>query len=1170
MAQPTQEQKQKIIELIESYFQSRYRHEKGEVIEPFAIGENGQELHGAEEIYNELIKEVPEEPQEEGTLILEGTKMRPARVLMIDPDMPVDETAYDVFELDRDNQLIRYWYTPEGTLKVNKENYNISNPERESYMDKPDKEEKPEQTQAVMRSERLRRNFEFRFGQDKDLQVLDKEGKPFTDSEGKPLTGTDVAIEALDKGERVFLPEGGEGQYRCYLFEDGEFYQSNKLVSAGEDLRYGDFKRFDPDRVWYLDKNGFTSAQDADGKTYNTREEILEKLEEDGARLFLYDQDRTHMAAIQNKDDRLYATETVEIREPNPQDYDMDPGRIPENDRILGWRTDQILYLQDANGSRIEDPEKIRDAIRVSGSRCFIYTKDEPDNPYAIDHREDGSFRVSKWPVDPRDRILGLRADQILYVEDGQGNRIEDPEKIRDAIRVSGSRCLIYMKDGSKDPYVIDHREDGRILISRWPVGAKDREELTDAEFEEVRNNDLNGRYMVNSETLTDADFEEVRDNDLNGRYILNFKRDDIDYAIDEATGKKYETPEEIATALYGTDKTLAFYTKGDEMPYVVAKRNNRFYTSKDRVPKLSQIDDEMFEELGANSVDAKDFLQKRWQFGPSEIDKQVGEIRAMFGLDIVGKEEFAFALDDDGHRYSDLDAVANYLSKNGKRLFIFEKNGEAPFAVQREDGDLKISDDRISSQCRLKGSDEFEPKKSLDVDDIIHRADYTKVSPLKDAVGDWRKMQKFYNKQIDQIKFVKNEGKPKPPKKPEKPSLGFLDSVAYGFVWFFTFGKGDTKAHREYKQDLESYPARVKAYPGLVADYEKRKKRWDEYKETGEAKLSEFRKGLDNANKKLDEANEKYKAALDQYNAELQGNDEADVRRYRNNLEVRLEGAADLQKEGRITRNNIFANTWLKEAECDGKKASDPEAREALRGYIASRAVEEQILKDRVSGDLVNVGVENRRVDDLNSGRAYEALKKDADLNAMLDEMGDGKIDAYNIYNDYTKKLAKRQYEAKGYQAVYTEVGKSMNFTFGKRTIDETCIKDLIYLDRLNYYHNRDRAYPLPYDEKTAKEMHKAARDNIRTMHRDPFTKQELNTISNGVLALYGEGPYELDEMLKKVKEKSRELEQKPVKAESEGAKGLEEMMKKVKEQSTEPQAAEPEYSGPQPQVQK
>ena len=944
MALPTEEQKKVILDALNRHFRENF----GTGAVPAAIGEEGKELNGAEEIYEELTKEiVPEEEQE--VIHPDPAKIRRGRVLIPDPEIP---GAYYRFELDRDNQLVRQWVTPENFAQVVPEGHeNVNAPEKPEYMTRPDEPEQLTQSEAVMIPEDLRAYTEKTWRSGLQSGTL----KPLNNY-GEPLATVEDVLETLSKGDAVYMPEGEAG-YRRLMYGDGQLYQSAEAVPSGEYVPYDQMRpvaiSLGP-REAYLEKNGFVTAQDAQGNVYTTREEILAQLDQEGKALLLFNKDRSLTAAAMRKDGEFKATNPRNTADTDPVFYDRYPGMLPE--------------------------------------------------------------------------------------------------------------------DGSK---------------------------------------------------------------------ILTFEKDEIDHAVDE-TGKEYETADAVLIALYGTDKHLSIYKKGEDAPYDVFKKNNRFYVGK----KVDQIDESRYQTIDVlEESPEKQFLQRHWTFDDEMTPKErkgLEEIGKAFGPSwIDDKAHFAFALDKDGRMYRDPDSAAAYLSaEDGNRLFIFDKDGELPYAVEKKDGRMCMSNGPVSSQNRLRESDPFEPKKSLAVDDIIKRADYTKVTQSKDDVSDWKKMQKFYQKNIEQIEFVKNEGKPVEPKKPKKPSLGFWSTLAYWGKLIVTFGRGDTQAHRDYVEALESYPHVLASYPARLEEFKKKDQRWKEYEANGEARLTEYREGLERAKTKLGEANAKYNDVRDTYNAQLKGNDVGDVRIYRDNLEVKMEGVADLQKEGKITRNNIFAHTWLKEAECDGKKASDPKAKEALCAYIASRAVEEQILSDRVSGKLVNEGVENRRVDDLNSGKAYSELAKDPDLNNMLDEMGDGTINAYTFYNDFTKKLAKRQYEAKGYQAVYTEVGKAMNFTFGKKEIDESCVDDLIRLHRLNKLYERDKAYALPYDEKTANEMHQNARNNVRNINRDPITEKERAPFLEAVNALKAEnkGPMGLDDMLKAVKDKNKEL---IAQAEAQGPQG-------------------------------
>ena len=59
-----------------------------------------------------------------------------------------------------------------------------------------------------------------------------------------------------------------------------------------------------------------------------------------------------------------------------------------------------------------------------------------------------------------------------------------------------------------------------------------------------------------------------------------------------------------------------------------------------------------------------------------------------------------------------------------GQKLFVFSKGGTLPYAVEKDRGQIYISDEVISAETKLPETHAFQPKKSLDMDDIIKRAD--------------------------------------------------------------------------------------------------------------------------------------------------------------------------------------------------------------------------------------------------------------------------------------------------------------------------------------------------------------------------------------------------------------------------------------------------------------
>ena len=956
------------------------------------------------------------------------------------------------------------------------------------------------------------------------------------DDDGNEIRGAENIFNVLSEGKRVRIPgEGNAAPDIMRIKKNGRVYALSADNLAQKRLwveeNYKDFGlEGEPAGI---DENGepVTGAENIVEALTRGKEIRFQDPEQPGAfnTMVLGDEGNIELGwrmpeafaqAVPEDYENVNASQKPEYmtRPDEPEDMTQTVvAMIPANLRYYAesmWNGD--IKAQDDLGNPLESTEAILDTL---GREDPVFIPEENGLYRRYVYRE-GHLWESSEPVNAGEYVVSdkmrrvaitpgpqqdfLKKNGFTNARDLEGNVYTDQVAILEQLEKPGAKLYLY--DDKHSVLSVARNEDGMVQATS-PRAAAD----TDPLFFE--------RYPG----LLPED----------GDKILTFNKNEIERAVDEA-GNKYDSADKILTALYGTDKHLRIYKTGETVPYDVVKKNNRFYVTKN----LGDVKDEPYNSIGEVEPPEADpvgsFLKREWTFAghiTPEEQRFEEELKKAQGIAYVDtRHHFAFALDQNGKMYRDLDEVSAYLRANERKpLFVFEKDGDLPFAVEYKDGRMLKSTGPVCSRNRMRSTDAYEPKKSLDVDDIVHRANYAKVSQAKDDVSDWKKMKTFYEKNIKNLEKVKKDGKPKPPARPKKPSLGFFNSIGYGFVWLFTAGRGDTKAHREYRERLENYPSMLNYYDTTtLPEYNSKKKAWDEYVENGETRLAEYKEGLKRATEKYTEASSEYAKAKNVYNEELEGNDVIDVSVYRGKLEVKLEGVTDLLKEGKITRNNIFAHTWLKEAECEGKKASDPEARKALCAYIASRAVEEQILNDRVRGDLVNVGVETRRVEDLNSGRAYQALEKDADLNAMLDQMGDTELRPYQIYSAFTERLATRQIQSKGYKTVYTDVMKAMNFTFGQKKPDESCVDDLIRLQRLQNYYEHDKGYALPYDEETAKKQYTSARENVRLVNRKPITEKEREPILKAVRALKAENsePMGLDEMLTAVNTKKKELE--------------------------------------------
>lgn len=971
MAKPTVEvNKEKAIRHIEEYFQQTL----GENAEPAAI-DGDMMIRGSEDIYNSLM---------------EGN-----RLLIIDPD---DKDAYYAMEFDKRGTLVMQWISPEGGIRTNADNLNINAPDLPEYMTQEGQEEEIRQRSVVMVSETLRDYLARTYGEDGIAGAVD--------SDQKPIQDLDELAEKLSADEQVYVPvKGQEGLFYLLAFSNGELEVSKNPVPAGEYVSYDDRTTvpMEPDGIRpLLAENMIVSAQNADGELFFTREKIEEQLKK-GTRLMLFDQGRRHAIVAEYFRGELKVTPRVERGVLDDENYNIDPGRLPENERILGFRIDDIDRLLTPDGEEIRDVAKIREALAKEGTRNYLFTKKDAEFPIAIENRGGTYFR-----------------SKTLYSE-------------------------------------------------------------------------------AEKKALSAGAFEELADQDLEGHYILDFRRDDLDYAADE-NGIKYDTPEKIVLALMKTDKSLEVYTKRDKERYEVERYNNRFYTSKEKLPSIGDIGNEYF------LTNTLSMLKKRWLFGPG------GGAEA---------KEFAFALDKEGHRYDSLEDVARKLDEDeGQKLFVFSKGGTLPYAVEKDRGQIYISDEVISAETKLPETHAFQPKKSLDMDDIIKRADKSEVFKAKDAVGDWKMLNMFYEKNLKSIEFVKKAGQPSVPTKPTKQPMGFWNSIGYGLTWLFTFGRGDTEAHRE---QTRLYDLSVKSYKENLEEFKKKQEAWKDYLENGEKKIAEYTEGIERSKKKMEESRKVYNEAGEKFFAASKDNDRYAVIAYQNNTEVLLEGVADLQEKGKITRSNVFANTWLRSAECDGKPVSDPEARKALIRFLASRSVEQQILK-RADSEVVNPAHEERLVEQLNSGKAYEELEKDASLKAMLDEMGDKHINPDNIFSAYTKVLAEKSYASMGYKVRFPEIEKAIIDGFGEKKVDESCIDDLVRLFKFRQEMQKDMGTQLPYDEQSGKAQIKSMKHQVADVFR-PISAADRERWREPVEALKGQGPMKLDEMLQKVLQKDREM---------------------------------------------
>ena len=417
-------------------------------------------------------------------------------------------------------------------------------------------------------------------------------------------------------------------------------------------------------------------------------------------------------------------------------------------------------------------------------------------------------------------------------------------------------------------------------------------------------------------------------------------------------------------------------------------------------------------------------------------------------------------AVDDNGNQYTDPDRIQAELSKKGRRLFLFDPDGEPPYALENRKGVIYCSDQRISSHNQLPGT-VFIPAGSLKTDVIIGGSSPKRVKEVNEK---YKKANQEYEvaaatngywklkAQLEELK--KNEPKPKEKKPGKKPEFSWGSRIRRWAYKIITLGQGETNAYRKYQADLAKYNERDKRYNDAL---EKIKPAQEEY-------LKEKTK-LENELKEVEEKISPQREALEQAEQNMnrivkghikdRSNGAQKVRDYRDNLEVKMEGIADLNKKGRIDRENIFANTWLKKNACEGKDFLDSEARNALVDYLTSKMVEDKLLSQTMSDDL-----DSRTKDEdehllrsLNNGTAAEQLRNSQEYQDVVREaelMGES-IDPEALYTEITERIASKAKEVKTPVGKLEQAKEQLIDGFGKKPLTEDCAPQIMGLNKLN-----------------------------------------------------------------------------------------------------------------------
>jgi hypothetical protein len=225
---------------------------------------------------------------------------------------------------------------------------------------------------------------------------------------------------------------------------------------------------------------------------------------------------------------------------------------------------------------------------------------------------------------------------------------------------------------------------------------------------------------------------------------------------------------------------------------------------------------------------------------------------------------------------------------------------------------------------------------------------------------------------------------------------------------------KKESMLSKKYGADLVLYESDMKRYEKELEEYKVKKAEYDktiekftkEYGTPEEArkKLAELKQREKDIteNKEIEKARyDKAKGEADKYKekkVKLQTEKDKNlenykkINSYRNHTEVLLEGISSVIKNGKVTRDNLFANTWINKNACKGKKLNNEEAKEAYKGKLFNEDSEQKTM--------ISVLFKDQDIDE----STYTYVD-----NALEESVGDDYIKGIKAYSESNENLRKQ-----------------------------------------------------------------------------------------------------------------------------------------------------------------
>ncbi len=299
---------------------------------------------------------------------------------------------------------------------------------------------------------------------------------------------------------------------------------------------------------------------------------------------------------------------------------------------------------------------------------------------------------------------------------------------------------------------------------------------------------------------------------------------------------------------------------------------------------------------------------------------------------------------------------------------------------------------------------------------------------------------------------------------------------------------KKESMLSKKYGADLVLYESDMKRYEKELEEYKVKKAEYDKTIEEFTKKYGtpeEARKKLaelKQREKDLNEDKESEKARYDKAKGEADKYKEKKVKlqtekdknlenykkinSYRNHTEVLLEGISSVIKNGKVTRDNLFANTWLNKNACKGKRLYNEEAKEALYNYLACKKAERQIESSTKKYMISNPAAENNSIRNLNDDTYSLEFKNDRKFQEILRQWGDKPINPDTIANAYFSPNTDITFLRPVQMREFKEMKDYLQASFGEKAIGQKDIGEEAFnaflkykvLERAEYVNNTNQ----------------------------------------------------------------------------------------------------------------